>query len=184
MRGRSRRSEGLGKKENSEVLRILLFSDNWNMYDKYMYIHGHWVLESMFVPVWPRIFTEMWSNFRMRFVITPFWILMKSFQKSPEMPVITCILLSPPWTDRWGSPQRNCFRVVFTDQDVGCNDTGFVEHLHWFWGADERTLSLTVSCRQGFHQFWVAFQSTGYLHVQSRWLWAPAWYISQLYLRK
>lgn len=70
----------------------------------------------------------MWSNFRMRFVITSFWVLMKSFQRSPEMPVITCILLSPPWTD--GKVWRNWLRVVFTDQDVGCNDlwntcTGF-----------------------------------------------------------
>lgn len=35
------RNTGLGKKENSELLRILLFSNNWNLYDKYMYIHRH-----------------------------------------------------------------------------------------------------------------------------------------------
>jgi len=38
MRGGGGRNEGLGKKENSELLKILLFSNNWNLYDKYIYI--------------------------------------------------------------------------------------------------------------------------------------------------
>lgn len=111
-----------------------MFSDNWNLYDMYMCIHGHWVLESMLVAVWPRIFTEMWSNFRMRFVIT-LRVLMKSFQKSPEMPVITCVLLSPPWTD------GKVLREIASEWCLLIRISGL--RWHWFCG----TLALVLGCR-------------------------------------
>lgn len=119
MRGGGERNEGLGKKENSELLRTLLFSNNWNLYDKYIHIYRHRV--PCFATVWPRIFTEIWSNLWMRFLITLFWLLIKSFQKSSEMSIITYILLSLPWTD--GKVPRE----LLAGQYVPCNIAGFVE---------------------------------------------------------
>lgn len=126
MRGGGERNEGLGKKENSELLRTLLFSNNWSLYDKYIHIYRHRV--PCFATVWPRIFTEIWSNLWMRFLITLFWLLMKSFQKSSEMSIVTYILLSLPWTD--GKVPRE----LLAGQNVPCNIAGFVERA-LFWGA-------------------------------------------------
>lgn len=58
---------------------------------------------------------------------------MKSFQKSSEMSMITYILLSLPWTD-WKVPSETA-AVLFTGQDVGFNNAGFVEHVHFFGGC-------------------------------------------------
>lgn len=126
----------------------------------------------------------MWSNFRMGFVVNSFWVLMKSFQKSPEMPVITCVSLSLPWTDgevpgeiasEW------CFLIrmwAAMTRVLGNTCTSF--------GVQVKGHSLLQgpADRVSFFSGLSFIQSTGYLHVQSRWLWAQAWYIFQLHWRK
>lgn len=157
MRGGGERNEGLGKKEKSELLRTLLFSNNWNLYDKYIHIYRHGV--PCFATVWPRIFTEIESNLWMRFLITLFWLLMKSFQKSSEMSIIMYILLSLPWTD------VKVPRELLTGQDVPCNIAGFVECALFGRVQVKGHQSLQCPANRTFIYHWVVFQTIGYLQV-------------------
>lgn len=128
-------------------------------------------------PVWPRIFTEMWSNFRMGFVITSLWVLGKSFRSAQRClwsQVCHCHCLG-----QMGSSLQGWLQWCVL-AGCGLQWLCFGEHLHCLWGAAERTPPYRVLTR-GFHSSWAVFQSPGCLHVQPRWLWAPARCICQLH---
>lgn len=110
------RNAGLGKKENSELLRILLFSNNWNLYDKYMHIHRHRALEPLLCCclTWD-IYRDMKSPQNEVFnnlALTPYEVFPEVLRDVYDHIYLIVMVLN-----RWESPQRNCFRVVFTGQD-------------------------------------------------------------------